>query len=95
MKVRFQLPPALDFRKEADNIKEALQLSGKQVEFFSTVATRHSFEEMIRRAPRVLHISCHGIKMPDGVTSALLFENSYGAGELVTEEMLTKLLKSK
>ena len=61
--------------------------------FFSKVATKDSFEETIRRAPRVLHISCHGIRLKDR-SSALLFENQYGAGDLVTEEQLTNLLKS-
>ena len=61
--------------------------------FFSKVATKDSFEETIRWAPRVLHISCHGIRLKDR-SSALLFENQYGAGDLVTEEQLTNLLKS-
>jgi hypothetical protein len=60
---------------------------------------------MIRLEPKVLHISCHGIRNElhtmrlnfDGVKEDghfLLFENSYGAGELVSAKQLRLLMQS-
>lgn len=79
-----QIPPTLDFIKEEDNIKMALRNSKKSIGFLSKVATKENFEQTVRRAPKILHISCHGISRDNG--NWLLFENPEGAGELVSEE---------
>ena len=95
----FMSPPALNFQKEAEIIKEALKESGQKIIYQSKVATKDNFEQIINKEPRVLHISCHGIKNEVHTMRAnfedvrdeghfLLFENSYGSGELVSAKQL-------
>ena len=81
--------------------------SKREISFLRLVATKDNFEQMIRKEPKVLHISCHGIKIEarhqpmqlncDGSRKEyhyLLFENSYGAGELVSGEQLQNFMQS-
>ena len=51
----------LDYKQEAKNIKDALRESGMQITYYRKVATTANFEETIRKQPKVLHISCHGV----------------------------------
>lgn len=61
-KEALSLVPPLDFLREAKTIKEALDESGRQINFQGKVATLQHFEEIIRKKPTVLHISCHGTR---------------------------------
>ena len=56
------MPPALNFKKEEREIKKALRKSKSKVLYQSKVATRDNFEEILRKEPKILHISCHGIR---------------------------------
>lgn len=69
------------------------------------VASKENFELIIRKNPKVLHISCHGIRNEvhtmrlnyqdvREVGHFLLFENSFGAGELVSAKQLRLLMQS-
>ena len=59
----YQAVPALDFRKEAEQIKKAIKNSGLRVVYESQIATRDNFERTIRNKPKIIHISCHGLKI--------------------------------
>ena len=89
--------PQLQFLQEAKAIKDSIKKSGQDVSFKSTVLTQNNFIEMLKKgkAPKMLHISCHGIecsqetmgyqyheRKQDG--NFLLFENNFGEGELVS-----------
>ena len=77
------------------------------IKFQMSVATKALFEDMIAKAPLVLHISCHGIQNTPRTMRAnwqsvkdegdfLLFETNEGAGELVSCKKLKDLIiKSK
>ena len=52
----------LDYKTEMNEIKLAAMNSGKHIKLLSSVATVDTFSAMLRRKPRCLHISCHGIK---------------------------------
>jgi len=84
-----------------------LKESKREINFLRLVATKDNFEQMIRKEPKVLHISCHGIKIEARLQPMqlnyggsrkedhyLLFENSYGAGELVSGEQLQNFMQS-
>ena len=73
--------------------------------FKSKVATKKNFESIMRERPRVLHISCHGTdtdKKTMGLNYNekkaklekyfLMFENSYGAGDMVSAKQLQDLM---
>ena len=95
----YQLPPQLTFRNEIQAIKKVLKNSKQNLIFKSSVATQSKFIEMIDKNPRILHISCHGIKncvnsmglnfedMKDE-GNFLLFESPTGEGELVSLKKL-------
>ena len=57
-------------------IKSELKKSGKSHVFKSSVATKDNFLEMLKSAPQILHISCHGQKKNKltGVTAFVDFE---------------------
>ena len=99
------VPPPLDFKQEAKTIKAALKDPELSVCFKSKVATKENFTQMLQNVPKVLHISCHGIRNEphtmrlnfDEVREEghlLLFENSYGAGELVSAKQLRLIMNS-
>lgn len=104
----YQAPPILNFKAEADEIKKAIKKSGLQIVYQSKVATKINFEQTIRKNPKVIHISCHGIRLeiakPQQMAIStedvhleghyLLFENFQGAGELVSAIQLKQLLGS-
>ena len=56
------MPPQLTFRNEIQAIKNVLKESKQNLVFKSDVATTDSFTNMLDKKPRILHISCHGIK---------------------------------
>lgn len=76
------VPDALDFMKEAANIKLVLNQTCRKITFRSAVATKMAFQNAVFDAPKVLHISCHGTKMHN--KQYLIFENEYGGGDLVS-----------
>jgi len=51
--------PHLDFKKEAQTIKNALEASNKQIAFRGQVATRTNIEATLHRRPNAVHILCH------------------------------------
>lgn len=104
-KAGFQVPMALDFLTESGTIKDALTESQQTINYQGKVATKENFELMIRKKPKVLHISCHGLRNEkhtmglnyDSIKEEghfLLFENSYGAGELVSAKQLRIYMES-
>ena len=91
--------PQLNFKKEQNTIKGALTESGQSINYKSMVATKDNFVATIHSAPKVIHISCHGIRnevstMKTSFSSIkeegnfLLFETGYGAGELISSKDL-------
>ena len=68
------------------------------------MATKSHFEEIIRKKPKVLHISCHGVRNNVNTMGFnarqyvdkghfLLFENPEGDGELVSAHQLGEFMK--
>ena len=93
----------LDFMKEQKNIKYMMKESHTQLAFKSTVATRYKFIQMLSQNPKILHISCHGLKIDlkqgsyerarEEKENCLIFEKENGEGELVDALSLNKLIK--
>ena len=82
---------AINFLDEIEVIKQAGRESKQSLTFESKVATHANFVEIINKAPRILHIACHGlhhenrnqkhefaIKEVNDFQSFLLFENDMG-----------------
>ena len=99
------MPPALNFKKEEREIKKALRKSKLKILYQSKVATRDNFEKILRKEPKILHISCHGIRTEVRRMQAnqeeaheeshhLLFENSYGSGQLVSAKDIRLLMEN-
>ena len=96
--------PQNNFLDEMKAIKSVMKESGQKLVFKSAVATRDKFKEMINKEPKVLHISCHGLKIPikriafsfnpDAVEqeNCLLFEKENGEGELVNSQQLNRII---
>ena len=83
----------LDFVNEQRNIKQAMRKSQKQLYFKSSVATRDNFSQMLQENPKILHISCHGLKLDlkrsyldkekNEKENCLVFEKENGEGDLI------------
>ena len=71
----------IEFKKEEKTIKSAIVESEKSIRFKSMVATTENFGEMLELEPKILHISCHGIRKEKEYF--LLFENEAGEGNLI------------
>ena len=97
--------PQLQFLQEAKAIKDSIRESGQEVSFKSKVLTQSNFSDILTKgkAPKMLHISCHGIECSKETMGSnyhdakregnfLLFENNIGEGELVSQKMLDKLV---
>ncbi len=65
--------PQLNFRQEASQIKKAIKDSGLEVIYESKIATRENFERTIRKKPKIIHISCHGLKLENETERANKF----------------------
>lgn len=85
-------------------IKDTLKTNNQAINFQRKVATKANFEEVIRQAPLVLHISCHGIENTKSTMRTnyeevreqgdfLLFEKEVGDGELVSAKQLRELIE--
>ena len=81
--------------REGKMIKKMLKETGQAIKFYRNVATLSNFEDMTRRLPMVLHISCHGIKNEPKAFrfnyekirdegDFLLFETQEGGGQLIS-----------
>ena len=60
--------------------------------FRQDVAREDKFDRMLSLQPKVLHISCHGFRVP---AESLLFEKPGGEGVRVTKEELQHKIKEK
>jgi hypothetical protein len=100
----YQKIPLLSYIAESKLIKAAAQQSGHHIRFLRQVATQANFIDMLSRKPKVLHISCHGIKNTKDAIGAsfeqykqdgdfLLFETEESEGELVSAKQLRKLIR--
>jgi CHAT domain-containing protein len=87
----YQKIPLLSYIAESKLIKAAAQQSGHHIRFLRQVATQANFIDMLSRKPKVLHISCHGIKNTKDAIGAS-FEQ-YKQGELVSAKQLRKLIR--
>ena len=93
---------ALKFQDEKKAIVEAIKSSVNKIKFRQSVATKDKFIEMIRKKPRCLHISCHGIDQTQKHNMKLvekkdmqnlLFESENGDGVLMSQRELSKILR--
>ena len=95
----------LDFKKEMKVIKNKMKESGYKLAFKGCVATTDNFIEMLGTSPKVLHISCHGLKIETTQFTAyvdsekkekencLLFETPTGESHLITSQRLNSMIK--
>ena len=90
--------------KEAKAIKESIKYTGKAAKFLGMVATEENFDQMLRKDPKVLHISCHGIQNTKKTISFslqaeqnedtfLLFEGKEGDGRVLSAAKIQTLIK--
>jgi hypothetical protein len=85
-------------------IKDSARASETRFNYLRNVATQQNFIDMMKKKPRALHISCHGIKnRPETVGrdfqqfkddgDFLLFENQWAEGQLVSKKQLSKVIR--
>ena len=81
-----------------------MKKSGDQLVFKGSVATDKNFIDMLGEEPRVLHISCHGLRVnlkagaffdkeQKEKENCLLFETPNGEGQLISSKMLNKHIR--
>ena len=96
--------PQLNFLNEMKAIKRIMKKSRTELVFKGSVATDQNFIDMLNCEPRLLHISCHGLRvnLKQGAyvdtekkekENCLLFETSTGEGHLISSKMLNKHIK--
>jgi len=79
------------------NIKAAAKESQNGITFKSEVMTQANFVQMLSKAPKIIHISCHGIPHKQGGNNhsdgdSLLFEHETLIGEFISEKSLRNLI---
>ena len=70
-----------------------MRKSNQQLFFKSSVATRDNFSQILQENPKILHISCHGLKVElkrnyldkekNEKENCLVFEKENGEGDLI------------
>ena len=85
-------------------IKKIMKKSGNELVFKGAVATDSNFIDMLHEEPRLLHISCHGLRVSSKTSgfvdteqrekeNCLLFETQTGEGHLIRSKDLNKHIK--
>ena len=98
--------PQLDFKNEQRNIKHLMKQSERKLAFKSDVATDSNFIQMLSENPKILHISCHGLKIElktgfyrdkekTEKENCLLFEKENGEGHLINSKHLNRSIKKQ
>ena len=54
---------AINFISEQRSIKSLMKETGRRLNFKGQVATSTNFAKILEENPRILHISCHGLKL--------------------------------
>ena len=95
----------INYMNEMKQIKHQMKQSGYSLVFKSSVATKKHFTDMLTQEPKILHISCHGVKQKvktrvnEGSVSrlqrenCLVFETDDGDGLLMNSNEINKMIK--